>query len=131
MSPMTVQKPFASEPSPFPITEMNFRRFTPSHTTSEVMPLDICRYLKTAPLFFSIYAYAALKSFTTEFYLLFLCLSFNTTQVPLARHTIIGSSKTSQAESLMSGRGIITFLASNTIFLDVFPADTISPVASM
>lgn len=59
------------------------------------------------------------------------CLSFGTTQVPLARQTTIGSSNTSQAESLISVLGTITLRASNTIFLDVFPTETISPTASM
>lgn len=58
------------------------------------------------------------------------CFSRGTTQVPLARHTTIGSSSTSQAESL-PGSGRITLRASKRIFREVLPTSTISPSASM
>jgi len=59
------------------------------------------------------------------------CLSLGTTHVPLALQVTIGSASTSAAESLMSVLAMITFRASNTIFLEVFPTLTISPTASM
>ncbi len=57
----------------------------------------------------------------------FLLNSFGVTQVPVALATTIGSSKKSAAEALTSFLETITFLASNFIFLEVFPILVISP----
>ena len=59
------------------------------------------------------------------------CLSLGTTQVPLALQTTTGGSRVSQAVALISGRGVITFIASKVIFRDVLPIWTISPLTSM
>ena len=57
----------------------------------------------------------------------FLLDSLGVTQVPVALATTIGSSKKSAAEALMSVLAAMTFLASNFIFLEVFPTLVISP----
>ena len=54
-----------------------------------------------------------------------------TTQVPLARQTSTGSSSTSAADALISGRAVMTLWAVKVILREVFPTETISPLASM
>ena len=133
---MKVQKLSAFAPSPSPITDPVFRRSTPSQTTLEIMFLIICCYpVNRASIWYYVifdimlkYWFFLIKSSSVNY---LRCLSFGTTHVPLARHTTIGSSRTSHAESLMSGLGAITLRASNTIYLDVFPSDTISQTASI
>ena len=64
------------------------------------------------------------KEFREDYFLL---NSFGVTHVPVALATTIGSSKKSAAEALTSFLETITFLASNFIFLEVFPILVISP----
>ena len=58
------------------------------------------------------------------------CLSFGVTQVPVARQTTTGGSRTSAAESLTSGAERTTLRASKAIFRLVFPTAVITPSAS-
>ncbi len=86
---------------------------------------------RSGPLsrFLAVSSPVQIQRLTSSVYLRF--LSLGVTQVPEARQTTAGGSRTSAALSPISGRAAMTLRASNSILRDVLPVCTMRPSASM